>query len=132
MLTTMAAIVEANVESYQSDFEHDKEMISERGEFIWVVRENGTHLYSMRPEDYPMPHEVVPFLFGRKKGRDIVRGYITCLEKCHQDARLWYHVKNGSLRQIDRNRALMLFRGFSHTFTDRRVKLELARDAMTA
>lgn len=57
VLQTMLEITEKHVKSYKTDFyEHDRERISRERpqEFVWMIRETGTHLMTpRRPDESP-------------------------------------------------------------------------------
>jgi hypothetical protein len=117
MIQEMAELVKEHVNGWQSDFEIDKGNLSVKGEFIWILRENGTHLYSMREEDYPGLNETVRYLFGTANGRSITKGNLKCLEESHDNARVWYHIRDGVLTKITKRIAVAGYAGFIRNYT---------------
>lgn len=101
--------------NYLNDFAYDKDDLKEfEGQFIWIARENGTHLFTVGRSDAHIEslriNERQRYLFGAKKPRDILLDTVDCWGCCTvKNAEHMYFYDGYNLKKVTPEQGKQLF-----------------------
>ena len=103
----MKLVVSFSMTYFQTDFSiHDVEFMeaNPETEFIWVVRNSGTHIFRIwKNQDLPAAGVEVPYLFSKATREHIITDGLNALQNsCPPHNHDFYHIdqQNGTFRKI--------------------------------